>query len=156
MQEWLDAYGESHQNPTNKLFHWICVPVIFVTLLGLLSHIPFPIDALAGTGWDPYIHFGTVLVVFGLFFYLRLSLVMMLGMLLVSAAALYIVKLVNLNWTQQAWIIYVAAFFLAWVGQFVGHKIEGKKPSFIDDLKFLMIGPAWLLSFVMRQVGIRY
>jgi len=47
-------------------------------------------------------------------------------------------------------------FFIAWVGQFIGHKIEGKKPSFIDDLKFLMIGPAWLLHFIYQKIGIKY
>lgn len=156
MQEWLDAYGESHQNPTNKLFHWVCVPVIFVTLLGLLSLIPVRIPALEGTGWYPYIHFGTLLIVLGLLFYIRLSLVMSLGMLLVSAAALYIVKLVNFNYPETNWMIYVGAFVIAWVGQFIGHKIEGAKPSFIDDLKFLLIGPAWLLSFIMQRLGIRY
>ena len=47
-------------------------------------------------------------------------------------------------------------FAIAWIGQFIGHKIEGAKPSFLDDLKFLLIGPAWLLSFIYKKLGIKY
>ena len=156
MQDWLDAYGESHQNPVNKLFHWVCVPVIFVTLLGLLSLIPNSIMALEGTGWQPYVHFGTLLVILGLMFYARLSIVMTIGMLIVSAVSLYIVKRINLAYADINWIIYLSSFAIAWVGQFIGHKIEGQKPSFIDDLKFLLVGPAWLLSFILQKLKITY
>jgi uncharacterized membrane protein YGL010W len=50
----------------------------------------------------------------------------------------------------------VIVFVLAWIGQFIGHLIEGKKPSFFEDVKFLMVGPAWLLGFVYRRLGIAY
>ena len=33
-------YGESHQNPTNKKIHWICVPLIFFSIVGLIASIP--------------------------------------------------------------------------------------------------------------------
>lgn len=47
-------------------------------------------------------------------------------------------------------------FVVAWIGQFVGHKIEGAKPSFFEDIQFLLIGPAWLLSFVYDKIGVDY
>ena len=50
---------------------------------------------------------------------------------------------------------YIIAFIVAWIGQFIGHKIEGKKPSFVEDIKFLLIGPAWLLSFVYKKLNIK-
>jgi len=28
IEEWFEEYGESHQNKTNKIIHWICVPTI--------------------------------------------------------------------------------------------------------------------------------
>ena len=40
VHEWLDEYGKSHQNPINKRIHWICVPLIMLSLIGLLSSIP--------------------------------------------------------------------------------------------------------------------
>ena len=54
------------------------------------------------------------------------------------------------------WASSLAIFVIAWVGQFIGHKIEGKKPSFFEDLQFLMIGPLWLLGHLYRKFGIRY
>jgi uncharacterized membrane protein YGL010W len=155
MQEWFDRYGESHLNPVNKAFHWICVPVIFVSIIGLLSQVPMPWQA-SDTGAFPYLHLGTLLILAGLVFYLRISLSMSIGMLIVSALSLYIVKRLNLDFVDIALWIYFSAFVLAWIGQFIGHKIEGKKPSFFDDLKFLMIGPAWLLGFIYRKLGLRY
>jgi len=53
-----------------------------------------------------------------------------------------------------AWIVAAVLFVAAWVGQFWGHKVEGKKPSFFKDVQFLLIGPAWLLSFIYKRVGI--
>ncbi|MGF1563957.1 MAG: DUF962 domain-containing protein [Flavobacteriales bacterium] len=156
LQDWFDKYGESHQNPVNKAFHWICVPVIFVSIIGLLSLVRVPLGSLDGGGFAPYLHGGTVLIMVGMVFYLRLSLSMSLGMLAVSAASLYLVKLANLGLPEQAWMVFLGAFVAAWIGQFIGHKIEGAKPSFFDDLKFLMVGPAWLLGFIYRKLGIGY
>ncbi len=50
----------------------------------------------------------------------------------------------------------VAIFVLAWIGQFIGHKIEGKKPSFLDDLRFLLIGPLFVLSFLYRRLNLAW
>jgi uncharacterized membrane protein YGL010W len=54
------------------------------------------------------------------------------------------------------WLVCLGVFVIAWAGQFIGHKVEGKKPSFIDDLKFLLIGPIWLLHFILNRLSIRY
>jgi uncharacterized membrane protein YGL010W len=54
------------------------------------------------------------------------------------------------------WAICLTLFVVAWIGQFIGHKIEGKKPSFFKDVQFLLIGPAWLLSKVYRKAGQRF
>ena len=53
-------------------------------------------------------------------------------------------------------ILSVSIFVIAWIGQFIGHKIEGAKPSFFEDLQYLLIGPAWLLHFIYRKIGISY
>lgn len=145
--EWFAAYAESHQHPTNKAIHWLCIPVILLTTLGLLQCIPHPFGS-----W-PLAHWGSVVALFALAFYLRLSRSLGIGMTLVSLAALGTNELL-----AQAGIpllpFSVGVFLLAWVLQFVGHRIEGKKPSFLQDLQFLLIGPAWLLHFVYRRAGI--
>lgn len=145
--EWFDLYGHSHQNKVNKLIHWICIPVILVTTLGLVQTLPFPVVG------HPLAHWGTVVVALGLVFYARLSLTLAAGMGVVSAAALAInASIVAAG--GNLLVISAVVFFVAWLFQFIGHKIEGAKPSFFEDLQFLLIGPAWLLQFVFRGVGI--
>ena len=60
------------------------------------------------------------------------------------------------NFATPLWLIGIAVFVGAWIGQFIGHKIEGKKPSFFKDVQFLLIGPAWLMAFIYRRAGWEY
>lgn len=153
MQQWLDDYGVSHQNPTNKLIHWICVPTIYFCVVGLLYSIPVPQIA----GWtSPGLVAKVAMGLVGIF-YLRLSFPIMIGMMLFSVACLFLAGWIDTNVTVlPLWAISLGLFVLAWIGQFYGHKVEGMKPSFLDDLQFLMIGPAWLMSFIYRRLGIAY
>lgn len=156
MQDWLDAYAVSHKNPTNKLIHWICVPLIFFTIVGLLSQIPTGNWQVEFPLLNGYLHVGTLLLIFGLMFFLRLSKVMAFFMTIIAITVLWGVKVVNEAAPDQALYLYLIIFVAAWIGQFIGHKIEGEKPSFFDDLKFLLIGPAWLLSFILKNLGVKY
>ena len=150
INQWLDEYGESHQNKTNKLIHWVCVPLITFSLLGLLSLITFkvPISALPFT-------LANLLIIISILFYIRLSASITIGMLLFSTFCLNLInKLENYYIGSELLNYYIAIFILAWIGQFIGHKIEGKKPSFFKDIQFLLIGPAWLLSFIYKKMNI--
>lgn len=137
IDQWFDEYGESHRNPINKLTHWICVPLITFSVLGML--------------WAVHPWVAMLVVGASLLFYAMLSWQIAAAMLVVSLVMLLILSLM----TYVFWPS-VAIFVLAWIGQFIGHHIEGKKPSFFKDLQFLLIGPAWLLGFIFRLFGIRY
>jgi uncharacterized membrane protein YGL010W len=50
----------------------------------------------------------------------------------------------------------IAVFVIAWIAQFIGHKYEGRKPSFLTDLTYLLIGPAWVVAKVLRKMGIAW
>ena len=131
--EWFDEYSQSHQNHTNKKIHWVCVPAILFSIIGLIYHFSALLTAL--------------LIVLSLIFYARLDLV-----LAVAMAALVAV---------MAWLIYVlpvgvgfyiGVFIVAWIGQFYGHKVEGKKPSFLKDVQFLLIGPLWCMDAYLAKI----
>jgi uncharacterized membrane protein YGL010W len=152
VDQWLAEYGESHQNPNNKLLHWICVPIIVVSLVGLLASLPVP-GVLREL--SPLANWGTLLVALGVIYYFTMSRSLALGMLLFST--LVIASVVWLEKLPGAlWLACVVLFVLAWIGQFVGHHLEGKRPSFFKDIQFLMIGPLWLLSFIYRKLRIPY
>lgn len=146
----LAEYGESHQNPTNKLVHWVCVPLIMFSLLGLLWSVPVPAFVAQ---ISPWLNWGTLVMALALLYYVRLSGRLALGMVVVWAAMAVALRGVAGAAALPLWAVCVLIFVLAWVGQFWGHKVEGKKPSFLKDLQFLLIGPLWLLHFVYRRLG---
>ncbi len=151
----LNTYGESHQNKLNKRIHWICIPAILFSLVGLLMHIPIPQFIPSNF----YLNWAGLILLLSLIYYIRLSGGMFAGFLVFSFFLLYVnwklMAYCKLNACSSLWTL-VIIFTLAWIGQFIGHKIEGKKPSFLKDLQFLLIGPAWLLHFIYRKLGIPY
>jgi uncharacterized membrane protein YGL010W len=152
----LSEYGESHQNATNKRIHWICVPLIFFSIVGLLSLIPsYMVQSVLGEG-NPYAHWATVLLTIAIIYYVTLSIPLSIGMMLFSGLCLMGVRVIAGLSFEPLWALYLGIFLLAWIGQFYGHKVEGKKPSFFKDLQFLLIGPAWLMHFIFKKIGIPY
>jgi uncharacterized membrane protein YGL010W len=147
-QEWLDAYGESHQNPTNKRIHWVCIPWIMISVLGLLAALPNPFAA-------PWMHWGTVAAGLAIGYYALISIPLAIGMALVSTIMLSIVNAMA-GLSVPLWLSSLVIFVVAWIFQFIGHKLEGKKPSFFEDLQFLLIGPMWLLAAIYRRAGVGY
>ena len=149
----LNEYGESHQNPWNKLIHWIAVPTIVWTVVALLWSIPFP--AALQSEVVP-INWATITLVLAQIYYFRLSLKLGTGLLLYNVLMLWLTALVEAASPWPLWQVAIAVFVAAWILQFIGHMIEGKRPSFFKDVQFLLIGPAWLLAFIYRVLGVRY
>lgn len=148
---WLDEYGESHRDATNEAIHWVCIPLIVLGLLGLLWPLRIPGLAELAIG-----NAATLLVALATIYYLRLSPPLALGMLVLASALLVAVASVEAAFAVPLWQPSAAVLVVAWIGQFIGHRIEGKKPSFLKDVQFLLIGPLWLLAAVYRRLGIRY
>jgi uncharacterized membrane protein YGL010W len=152
----LNEYGESHLNATNKAIHWVCVPAIVLSLIGLIWSIPIP-DAFSSiTAGKLPLNWATLFIAFALIYYVRLSIPLAIGMLVFIGILLSLGYLIAVNIPLPLWTSCLIIFSVAWVGQFWGHKIEGKKPSFLKDVQFLLIGPVWLLSFIYKRVGIKY
>jgi len=152
LDQWLTEYGDSHRNPTNKLLHVLCVPPIVLAVLGLLWSLPVPATI---RGFAPVANWASLAVLGGLVYYATLSLRLALGMLPALAFGLAIIAALD-RLTVPLWQTSLVIFVIAWVGQFVGHAVEGKRPSFFKDVQFLLIGPLWLLSFVFQKLGLRY
>ena len=150
IQQWLSEYGESHKNETNKLIHWICVPVIFFAITGLLYCIKLPFVI-----WGVQANVAMIVMVLAIVYYFSLSRTLWIGLFLFAAICLCLCHLIERAGFLPLWEVSVILFVLAWIGQFYGHKVEGKKPSFLKDIQFLLIGPAWLMSFIYAKAGIK-
>lgn len=151
IESWLNEYSESHGHVINKLLHWLCVPAIIFSLLGLLwpLKIPAPLNSLLPDNW------AITLVLLSLVYYFMLSLRLALGMVILSG-----VLLLFISWLDRLpillWQLCLGVFICAWAGQFIGHLVEGKRPSFFKDFQFLLIGPLWLLAALYRKLHISY
>lgn len=151
LAQWVGEYSESHRHPRNKLIHWICVPLIVWTVTALLWTIPVP----AWAGGQPG-SWALLAAALALAFYTRLSIRLALVMSLVFAVNLGLSLVIEQQFGRSVllWSA-VSVFVLAWIAQFIGHEIEGKKPSFLADLAFLLIGPAWIANYVCLKLGVR-
>lgn len=153
LEELLSTYGESHQNQINKMIHWICVPAIMFSLVGLIMQIPFPIEGGLWMNW------GSVLLCGACLYYFKLSKNMALGFIMISLLLVWgnykLAAFCEVNGYQTIYVS-IAIFVIAWIGQFIGHGIERKKPSFLQDIQFLLIGPAWLLHFIYKKINLHY
>lgn len=149
IHQWLSEYGESHQDHTNKMIHWICVPAIFFSIIGLLYGIKLPFT-VAGIA----VNAAMIVLLLAVAYYISLSRTLWIGLLLFALLCLWLCQLIEQAGFMQLWLFSLIVFAVAWIGQFYGHKVEGKKPSFLKDIQFLMIGPAWLMSFIYKKLGI--
>lgn len=144
-QQWFNEYAESHQNETNKAIHFICVPAIFFSIVGMLMSISsnFISDLLNFN--DPIIeNWAAVTLFILLIFYFKLSFSIFIKMFVFSVICL--IGNYYLSMVSPLFYTSLVIFVIAWVGQFYGHKLEGKRPSFFKDLQFLLIGPAWVFE----------
>ena len=145
-QQWFDEYAVSHQNETNQLIHYVCVPAIFFSVIGILMTIPSTLLKNTFGLYNPLIE--NWAFIFGIsicfLFYLRLGFWYFIKMLFVILLCIALNNWIN-NYTNLL-IFSITTFVIAWIGQFYGHNIEGKKPSFIKDLQFLLVGPLWVIQ----------
>jgi uncharacterized membrane protein YGL010W len=134
----FERYGQYHRDPLNKAIHWVCVPLILWSVLGMLWAAS-PIAA-----W--------MAIAAATLFYVFLSVPLAIGMLVIVAAMAWPLTLLG----DRLLVVSMVTFAAAWVGQFIGHAIEGRKPAFVDDLRSFLVAPAWLLGDLYRRLGVRY
>jgi uncharacterized membrane protein YGL010W len=137
----LDEYASSHQNPFNKKIHIICVPTIMFSILGLLWAIP-SLDIMGEFNWASFVS------IFVMLYYLVLS--RKYFFLMIPVIGLMYFGNYFLALTHHLISISVFVFIASWIFQMWGHKVEGKKPSFLKDLLFLLIGPIWVVKSVLN------
>ena len=148
MQDWLDSYSADHRNPTNQALHWLCVPPIVWSVIALLWTVPVPPQFLRPGAWS------VLAMVLAFYWYWRRSRRLAAALLLAFAVlgALTNLLFYGLGAGPLRWLA-VGVFVVAWVGQFIGHQFEGRRPSFLTDLSYLLVGPAWLMAKLLRKLG---
>ncbi len=151
IERWFAHYSDDHRNATNQWIHVVCVPLILWSVIALLWSIPVPGTLFGPGAWAALSMF------LAWMFYYRHSRSLGMGMLLVFVVLSWSLRWLHLELGGAGLAkLALAVFVLAWIGQFVGHKIEGRKPSFLTDLTYLLIGPIWVLNKLYRKLGWKY
>jgi uncharacterized membrane protein YGL010W len=161
-QRKIDVYfnrlDTSHQNPTNRLLHWLFVPVMVLGLLGMAWALPFPHIELIGK-YNGYFNWASFVIAFAMYYYLKLSPLLSYFALFLLFGLSY--GVMQLELYEKAGgpplaMVSVVVLFTGLTGQFIGGKIEGKEDSFNDDTKLLHITPLWVLYSLTKRFGLRY
>ena len=134
----LSHYGESHQNPRNELIHFIAIPLIMLSLVGMMFAL-HPLIAYA-------------FVAASMVYYARLSWVFLSTMVAWGLLMFLVIFAMGPVLLPAC----IAIFVGAWILQFIGHRIEGKKPSFFEDIQYLWVGPLFVVSKLFLKLGIRW
>jgi len=135
----LAHYGESHRHPTNELIHVIAIPAIMLSIVGML---------FALHPWAAYVFVGASLVYYAL----------LQSPVLLAIMAAWTVLLIGLATAMggRAFVISLTIFVVGWIFQFIGHKLEGRKPSFFEDIQYLWVGPLFVVTLALRKLGVRW
>ena len=152
IDRWFDSYSGDHRNATNQRIHVVAVPAILWSVIALLWCIPVPPG-----GWFKPGIFAAFAMLGAWLFYYRASRVIGVAMLVVFVVlGLLTEALYRSLGARDLGFLAIGVFVVAWIAQFAGHKIEGRKPSFLTDLTYLLIGPAWVVAKGLRALGVRW
>ena len=144
------AYSDDHRHPANQWLHVLCVPAIVWSLLALVYCIPLGAGLPTGS-------LAAVMAIALTAFWLWLSVPIGLGAAVLMAWSWGSVAALHAAFGATVLaVIGASVFVVAWVGQFIGHHIEGRRPSFFTDLVYLMIGPVWVLAKGYRKLSVGY
>ncbi|MCC8424010.1 DUF962 domain-containing protein [Mucilaginibacter sp. UR6-11] len=153
----IDEYAGFHQKPANRIINYICIPLIVFSVVGFVWSLPFPQLKFLGS-YIIYLNWGSFLIAFSVYYYMRLSPILSYVMLLLLFALVYLV--IQVQAAEHSGVLLpqvcVFIFIMANIAQFIGYRIEGRKPTFSEEFKFMLTSPLWLLSLVLKKFGIKY
>jgi uncharacterized membrane protein YGL010W len=154
----IAQYDSFHQKPANRILNFICVPVIVFSVVGFVWSLPFPHLSFLGV-YNSYINWASFLIAFTIYYYQRLSPILSYIMLLLLFVVIFGVVQLQAFDGKSGYLLpqfCIFLFVMANIAQFIGYRIEGKKPTFSDEFKFMLTAPVWLLSLVMKRFNVKY
>jgi uncharacterized membrane protein YGL010W len=128
-------YASYHKTKGNKAYHRVGIPLIVLTLIGMLARVKF-------AGFDA----AMLVIAAATIFYLMEEWRLAIAMLAVSVAFYFVGAALPL-WANAA------LFVLGWIFQFIGHSVyEKRQPAFLRNFVHLLVGPLWILNDLIPVV----
>jgi uncharacterized membrane protein YGL010W len=143
IQEQLTQYAAYHRDRRNIATHFVGVPVIVFSAVLALSQV------MIGP-----VHLGWIGILVASIYYFWLDRPLGFAMLMFLLACGVVSSLISMKTSgMTALILAIVLFSGGWVVQFIGHKYEGMKPAFTDDIMGLIIGPLFVMAEVFFHFG---
>jgi uncharacterized membrane protein YGL010W len=120
----LRDYESYHKDPLNIKIHIICVPLIILSVVGMLNAIP--------VAWGP-IRIGHIVCLLYFSYYIFYARPYLLPCFAMFAAIIAVDFLLAKLPSPLYLSINISLFVVSWALQIWGHKKEGNKPAFIDN-----------------------
>ena len=148
--EEMSVYAAYHRDATNKAIHFIFVPLIVWSAMGLLIQAgSWPLGSLEVT-------LAHVIAVALLIYYLWLDLPLGIAMVFLFTFMLVTALQVDAALGSTAWMLFLAVFAGSWVAQLVGHKaFEHRKPALVDNLWQVFVAPIFVMAEWAFALGLR-
>lgn len=133
-------YASYHQTKGNKFFHRLGIPMIMLSLIGMLTQVTlFDIGTVRMDA-------AMLLIALSCAYYFVIEWRLGMAMIAVSIVMYFV-------GAALPFFLNVALFVLGWIFQFIGHKVyEHKNPAFFRNFVHLLIGPLWILNDIIPVV----
>jgi uncharacterized membrane protein YGL010W len=152
IDNWLERYGESHQQLRNPIVFWSSVPMVVLGTVGVFWALPIPVEFHE---ISPLLNWGSAFLMATAIYYFIISLSLAIGMLpfLLGIAAVQL-------WLAQAPYpasgVSTGLLAAGTVGLFLGRGGPGSFRRLLEDFQLMMIGPVWLLSVFYKRFGVPF
>lgn len=149
---WLRRFEETHRNLSNPAIYWAAVPVVVVGTVGLLWALPVPDEFFE---ISPLLNWGTAFLMAAAVYYFIISVSLAIGMLpfVIGVAGIHMWLVAS---DYPLFRVSLGLLVAGIIGLWLGHRGENGLRAVLQDLQYMMIGPAWLLSVLYRRIGIPF
>jgi uncharacterized membrane protein YGL010W len=149
IQEHLTQYAAYHRDRRNIATHFVGVPMIVFSVVLALAVVAIPLGQFTIT-------LAVVGAIAATIYYCRLDIAIGATMAIVFFVMCALASEILARYSDLAVLGWALAIFVVgWIIQFVGHKFEGMKPAFFDDVMGLMIGPIFVVAEFAFVMGLR-
>lgn len=149
LEEQITQYAAYHRDRRNIATHFVGIPMIVFSIVLALTVWNAPLGSVRLSA-------AVVVAVIASIYYFKLDFVLGVAMAVYLAMNCVVAHefALMLGSANSLWSA-LAIFVVGWILQFWGHKFEGMKPAFFDDIMGLVIGPLFVMTEVFFMLGLK-
>jgi|ERR1700746_613262 uncharacterized membrane protein YGL010W len=145
----LAAYAQYHRDPYNCATHYVGIPMLFLAVI-------LPLEALRVHTGRHEIPLAIILTLPAIMGWIWLDLGVGATLFAILCPLFVVSELVVRHGFALTWWTTAILFGIGWLFQLLGHStFEHRRPAFVDDLSFTLIGPMFVAAKLLVSLGLR-